>query len=303
MSSSPLPPPVPVRKRRAAEIPIRVGPPGPAAARRRIVPHPRDAGQPAMPADPYGDEAADAEEVAEETPPVRVTGICESPWHKRLRKQLGKPSEDRENCFGCSIGRKDSVAISMQRYGELSQMYQRQQLTTDPPALAKQMATFFEEKIRQPANAEARRSGLAPIIEWRAVDIYLHFREHLSEATQCVQSQLEQLRYLRNWIFKNAIFEMVEDVRHGGQLTPWPRPKMLEEFRRLVKLESEVCKGNPSRMIGYSPDSSIDYSQTRNWINMHRPWQLDDLPEFQSQQQSKSTSSNAAGGTVSRGRA
>jgi hypothetical protein len=277
-------PPPPKRPRTlAAEIPIVVGmPPTPRRA----------AGQPG--------ESAEADVEAVEEGPPRVTGVCESPLHTRLRKLLGKPSK-REQCFGCAVGRKDSVAISLQRYNELTQLYQRQRLTTDPPALARQMSIFFEQKIRQPANREAARRGLEPIPEWRPIDVYLHFHEHISEASARMQSQLDQLHFIRTHLFQHVLYQVVVDEK--GEEHVWPRPKMLDQYIRVVRIENEVRKGNVSRMFGYAADSAIDVSQNRNWINTQRPFFFDDLPAWQAEQQSRSTSGSAAGGVVSRGRA
>jgi hypothetical protein len=156
-------------------------------------------------------------------------------------------------------------------------MYRKSRVDTDPIVLAMEMAVFFEKRIRQPGN-KYKRPNQDEIPEQRAIDIYIHCRKHIKEASNRLLSRLDELQEIADSIYENALFKPIRDVRGNVRLIP--RKKYIDPYLKIIKEERMMRKERPERMILFSNDYCLDTSDVRGFANTQRPFYLDNMPAY-----------------------
>jgi hypothetical protein len=190
---------------------------------------------------------------------------------------LGTPNPDRSQCWFCRSGRTNSAAIPFKAWNQLMNMYRKSRVDTDPVVLAMEMAVFFEDYIRTPAN-KYRRSGQEKIPRQKAIDIYVHCRKHIKEASNRLIQRLEELQEIGDTIYETHLFKPIKNIRGETRLVA--RKKVIDSYLKIIKEERMTRKERPERMLLYSNDYCLDTSDVRGFSNTQRPFYMDNLPAF-----------------------
>ncbi len=142
-----------------------------------------------------------------ELPVAWVT--CQHPDDADIEAALGDPPDPQE-CWLCRRGRASDAAIDKTPFADMFALYfeQRGGGATDA-ALAHEMAAFFEERVRRPAN-RARADGEGAIPPLSAGDIYWHVRLHVRDPTGFVLRTIEELEKVRDLVRRNALYKRRE---------------------------------------------------------------------------------------------
>ena len=210
-----------------------------------------------------GDEIKENEE--EWTP-------CIAPDQEEIIQNLGY-AYSKDNCFGCNNGRIDQPCTSYEKWNEMINLFKEGLGYATPSSLAKQMETFFEEKIRIPAN-KRRRKGQKPIPKWNAATILAHFTEHMNEPSCVVWKRLGQVTRMVDSLYKYGMWE----GSRSNTMAKRPRLQkskgehdVIKTYKELVVLEKQLYNAKTKKMFLSNPALNINYEFNKAWINTNRP--------------------------------
>lgn len=194
-----------------------------------------------------------------------------------VQAYLGPANNDRSTCWFCKAARTNSAAIAFKAWNQLMNMYRKSRVDTDPVVLAMEMAKFFEKHIRIPGN-KFKRPDQEEIPEQSAMDIYVHCRKHIKEASNRLLQRIEELQEIGDSIYESCLYKPVYDVR--GRVILVPRKKYVDTYLKILTAERLMRKENPTKHLLCSQDYSLDTADVRGFANIQRPFYLDNMPSF-----------------------
>lgn len=155
-----------------------------------------------------------------------------------------------EECFFCHYVGERNTAIKSQKVERLVQFLRKNVGRMQQRYLAKQLFRLYDD-LRTEKNANLR-PGEAPLPLMSAGLILLHLRTHHHDPQVKIAFGLDQCQELREFAFER-IFEKGDRT---GQVRV--NREMLHLYKEAWKLELQLQKVDPQKMLFYSADGMMD---------------------------------------------
>ncbi len=195
--------------------------------------------------------AAEAAEAAAEAEPPEVFEKRPLKSRRLERAEFGKVTPI-EECFFCHYVGERNTAIKSQKVERLVQFLRKNLGRMQQRYLAKQLFRLYED-LRVEKNANLRH-GEAPLPKMSPALILQHLRLHHHDPQVKITFGLDQCQEIREFAFER-IFE--RGTRSG---TVRVNREMLNTYERAWKLELQLQRVDPQKMLFFSADGMMDAS-------------------------------------------